>query len=187
MFFIRSQMQSNYDERFIANTDVKAYREDMDLIVKDATKAIQKKDINMPQEGDGYASIRVDRIGFENTIYYGDNATLLNKGIGHYMGSSLPGEGSGILLAGHNGTEFYKLRLMQKGDMVNIDTSYGSYIYQIQDTKIMFASEFDTQEIHSDTERLIMYCCYPFNSLSTDQRYFVYADYVSGPQFQEGS
>ena len=37
-------------------------------------------------------------------------------------------------------------------------------------------------DLDADRENLIMYTCYPFGTLQyTDQRYFIYCDYVSGP------
>ena len=45
--------------------------------------------------------------------------------------------------------------------------------------------DFDETQLYDTEEYLMMYTCYPFDSLSTDQRYFVYAKKVSGPTIQE--
>ena len=37
-------------------------------------------------------------------------------------------------------------------------------------------------DLEADEENLIMYTCYPFGTTNyTDERFFVYCDYVSGP------
>lgn len=180
----RMRYQSSYDKQQIQSKQAnQAALETIQSMLADADQPLDKNQVSLPKQGDAYASIAIERIQFQNTIFYGDSEELLNKGIGHYMGSSLPGEGSVILLAGHNGTEFYQLRNVKKDDIVKIHTNYGEYTYQIYDMKIREASDFKSNELISDEETLIMYCCYPFDELGTSQRYFVYASYVSGPRF----
>lgn len=182
----RWNFQNTYEQQVaLAKTTNEQTIDKVQDILDTAEKTLQKKDVALPAEGDAYASVSVERISFTNTVYYGDTDEILNKGIGHYMGSKLPGEGGVILLAGHNGTEFYQLRNVKKEDIVKLHTSYGEYTYQIYDMKIMEASDFTSDDLISDKETLIMYCCYPFDELGTSQRYFVYASYISGPKLKE--
>ena len=69
-------------------------------------KLINKKDIKIPKEGQQYANVSIDRVHLDKPVYYGDNESILDIGVGQYMNSGLPGEGRPILLAGHNGTHF---------------------------------------------------------------------------------
>lgn len=178
----RMQFQKQYDVQL--HQSKKNYETSLlsiQQIIENAEQTLDKASIALPKEGDAYARIAIDRIPFQNNVYYGDTDALLNKGIGHYMGSHLPGEGGVILLAGHNGTEFYHLRNVKKDDIVKLHTTYGDYTYQVYDMVIKEASEFTSNDLLSDKETLIMYCCYPFDELGTSQRYFVYASYISGP------
>lgn len=179
---VRSSFQETYASQYAEGK--KANEGKLDQIVEiltDAGTIINKSSINIPKEGDQYATISVDRVNFEKPVYYGDNDGILEIGIGHYMKSGLPGEGKPILLAGHNGTHFWKLQDMKKDDIVKINTSWGEYTYKIYDIQIMDAKDFDTSQLNDEEERLIMYSCYPFDVPSTPTRYFVYASKVSGP------
>ncbi len=137
-------------------------------------------DVIQPDYGQIYAHITCERIGLDKDIYYGDDEVLLKKSLGQYTGSHLFGEGNVILVAGHNGTHFKAIRHVEKDDEVVVTTEYGTFTYKVYDTTIRLAADFnDEEELNSDEEILIMYTCYPFNSLSTDKRFFVYASLSS--------
>lgn len=183
VLYKRAELQNVYQkEQKQASSQTKTSILTASNIVKENVNTIARDSITFPERYEKYASISVERIAFEESIYYGDTAAILDIGIGHYMSSGFPGEGRPILTAGHNGIHFKKLRDMQVDDMVVIQTSYGTYEYKITNMEIQNAEDFDTNKLSEQREYLIMYCCYPFDSLSTDQRYFVYADYVSGPR-----
>lgn len=147
-------------------------------------RIVLAEQIKRPKIGDAYATISSDRVGFMKDLFFGDGDAQLDAGIGQFPYSGLPGEGKPILVAGHNGTEFYKLREMQEGDIVKIETDYGAYEYQISHMEIMNAEDFDSNVLNEEKEYLIMYTCYPFHVIDTPQRYFVYADLVSGSKIK---
>ena len=66
-------------------------------------------------------------------LFFGDGSTALNNGVGIYNGSSIPGYGKTILVAGHNNTYFNGLKYAEKNQKIKIRTSYGNYIYEITD------------------------------------------------------
>lgn len=142
---------------------------------------IKSSQVKFPKEGEAYAVIHNDDREFSKDLYFGDTTAILDIAIGQYTNSGIPGQGKPLLVAGHNGTHFKQLRYFEKGDFVQIDTSYGNYVYEVYDMETMLADDFDTAVLNKDEETLIMYCCYPFDSLSTDTRYFVYAKKVKGP------
>ncbi|WP_416326873.1 class D sortase [[Eubacterium] hominis] len=176
--------QTQYEQGKTANVEV---IKEVKTQLSNAEEKIDISSITIPKEGDAYATISVDRVNFKKPLYYGDNDVILNLGIGHYMGSGLPGQGKPILLAGHNGTEFYQLQNMKKDDIVNIKTEWGTYTYKIYDIEIMAATDFDANVLDDNSEYLIMYSCYPFDVADTPDRYFVYASYVSGPLLKGGN
>jgi len=143
---------------------------------------INRSNIKYPQVGEAYAMIRNEEHDLLKQIYYGDSPEILAISIGQYTESGIPGEGKPILLAGHNGSHFKQLRTFKKGDLVTIDTEYGTFKYEVTDMEIMPYYDFKEETLQEDKERLIMYCCYPFDSLQTNDRYFVYAKKVEGPQ-----
>jgi len=149
---------------------------------KEDRTTIPASEVTMPTAGTLYAHISCSKAGLDAPIYFGDSDTILKNGVGQYTGSSIPGFGLPILLAGHNTTYFLPLQNIVVGDIVTITTNYGIYKYQITATKIVNKNLLSSFDLEQKKEQLIMYTCYPFNMLGTLQnRYFVYGDKISGP------
>lgn len=182
---LRMQLGSKLDAKVQAHaSDVKNKLEQAQKAIQDMSKAMQRKEIQYPKVNALYGTISVKRVGFKENLYYGDSDAVLEKGIGQYTGSGIPGEGKPILLAGHNGTRFKELKNIKPGDIVDIKTTYGEYQYRVNNAEIMDANEFDTNRLQEMKEYLIMYTCYPFTTIDTPQRYFSYAEYVLGPKVE---
>lgn len=142
-----------------------------------------------PNKGDQYGKITVEGTNVNAPLYYGDSTRELNRGVATYGdsgGAGIPGENRTVLLAGHNNTFFSGLQDAKKGALVHIDTHYGSYVYRITDMKVAEYTDTTTYDFTRTDENLIMYTCYPFDAIGfTSQRYFVYAEYVSGPMIDK--
>ena len=59
-------------------------------------------------------------------LFFGDSSMALRNGVGVYYGSSIPGYGKTILVAGHNNTYFNGLKYAKKGQIIKIRTNYGN-------------------------------------------------------------
>lgn len=146
---------------------------------------INASNITYPTYGTRYGEIK---IGTNNTVYtipliLGDNNSILNRGAGHYLGSHFPGEGSTILVSGHNTTHFYCLKYAKIGEIIEVNTHYGKYKYEIVDVAPKHKSDPTAYDLYSDKEYLVLYTCYPFDAYGLlVQRYFVTAKFVSGPK-----
>ena len=137
VLFYRTQFQKQYDQTYAkASESAKDAVEEVKTLVLEGQKLINKKDIKIPKEGQQYANVSIDRVHLDKPVYYGDNESILDIGVGQYMNSGLPGEGRPILLAGHNGTHFNRLQFVEKGDIVKLKTSWGNYEYKVYDIKI---------------------------------------------------
>lgn len=154
-------------------------------------KSIPFSSITYPIVGDRYAAITVSGTNVDAPVYYGDTNKILNQGVGTYMessGAGLPGEGKTILLAGHNNTFFNDLQHAEVGATVTITTHYGVYTYEVTETKILDYQDASAYDFTRTDENLILYTCYPFDALGfTTDRFFVYAQYVSGPVLDKNS
>lgn len=127
-----------------------------------------------------YATLYVDRLGMAVPIYYGDDKATLRKGPGQYTGSSLPGEGSQILIAGHNTSHFKPLQNIEIGDVIRVVTTYGEFHYQVVSTKVASMNDTTTYNLTLDHEQLALYTCYPFTGPpGKTERFFVYADLIN--------
>lgn len=140
-------------------------------------------DVATPNVGDQYGEIEVRRLGLKTDLYYGDSEEILYNGVGQYQGSFLPGFGKTILIAGHTIPYFQKLGDVQIGDMVYISTHYGNYEYKVTSSKVGMYNDSSLYDLGQITkEQLILYTCYPLDGIGFKQeRLFVYADKISGP------
>lgn len=147
---------------------------------------VKASQITFPRSGTKYAELSAyseDSSYPAVSVFFGDTKSILRKGIGHYPGSSFPGEGSTVLLGGHNNTHCLFLQYLKVGDLINIKTNYGQYLYRINEIAIKKHNSPSAYDLSATKENLVIYTCYPFDELGlTTKRYFVYAEYVSGPK-----
>ena len=154
----------------------------------DSNKKLPISEIQYPKTGEQFGELIIEDCSIDNNLFFGDGNVALRNGVGIYNGSFIPGYGKTILVAGHNNTYFNGLKNAKAGQTVTIKTSYGNYTYEITDTAVKKATDTSAYDLNANEENLIMYTCYPFDELGlTDQRFFVYAKYVSGPQIDKTS
>ncbi|HJJ11528.1 MAG TPA: class D sortase [Clostridiaceae bacterium] len=135
---------------------------------------------NYPEYGSRYGNIKIESLDINLPLYYGDKLSILKNGVGQSSGSYFPGEGGSIICMGHNTKAFlYKLPQIKKGAIIEVETTYGTFKYKVDNTKIVNMYNVDELPIQKDEEVLMLYTCYPVNGLGhkTD-RYVVYAKKV---------
>lgn len=129
-----------------------------------------------PAYGSKYANIKIESVGINLPVYYGDTMEILSYGIGQYAGSYFPGEGGSIVLAGHNDPGYFdNLLKVKKDDKVELDTSYGKFNYVVDSFKVVNENDLDSFPIQTEKEMLIMYTCYPLGVGRKTERFVVYA------------
>lgn len=149
---------------------------------------VDEKQVQMPAYGTLYAEFEIADASIRSNLYFGDSSDILEKGLGQYNGSHIPGYGKPILICGHNNGAFNRLQYVHEGEIATITTSYGLYQYKITGTRIANEKDKTAYDLNQDKEQLILYTCYPFDTLGlTSQRFFVYADKVSGPAIISGN
>ena len=128
-----------------------------------------------PKYGTKYGQLTIDTLGVNLPIYYGDDLSILRYGIGHTFGSYFPGEGGTIIYMAHNTSGFLrKLPEIQIGAKINISTSYGEYTYTVNKTEIVHMSNTEVVDnIQDNEEELILYTCYPVNSIGHATHRFI--------------
>lgn len=182
-FFTKSE--ENETNRDLYAQAIASAQESADAQEGTEVQTISIHSITYPYPGDRYGEISVEGTTVSAPLYYGDDTATLNKGVGTFkddIGVGIPGEGKTILLAGHNNTFFNGLQQVELGDIVTIETHYGTYTYEVTDMQVKDHQDETAYDFSRTDENLIMYTCYPFDALGfTPDRYFVYAKYVSGP------
>ena len=137
----------------------------------------EKKLINHPKEGSKYGTIRINSIELELPVYFGQSYTVLKSGIGHDSSSYFPGEGGSVIYMGHNFKKFLaRLPEVKNEDVIEIETTYGTFEYKVYDSQIVIETEVDKVPIQDKEEILMIYTCYPINNIGhAYQRYVIYA------------
>ena len=135
---------------------------------------------NYPTVGTEYGRLKIESIDLELPVLFGANYDILKKGIAHDDRSYFPGQGGSIVMAGHNFKKFLaRLPETKIGDMIVLETNYGTFNYQISDQKIVKETETDAVPIVDTAEVLMLYTCWPINNIGhASERYIVYADRV---------
>lgn len=145
---------------------------------------INQSEIEFPGYETQYARLLCDTLDMDVKIYWGDSDEVFREGAGQYIGSFLPGYGGVILLGAHDSMYFEPLQNVKEGDIFVIRTNYGEFQYKVTGTKVASDNDDEVFNYISDEEQLVMYTCYPFGTLIgvKDQRFYVFADKVSGPE-----
>lgn len=136
--------------------------------------------VNYPTYGTKYADLKIDSIGIDLPVYYGADYTILKSGIAHDETSYFPGEGGSVIMAGHNFKTFLaNLPEAKIGDRIVLDTTYGTFNYDIYDTRIVKETDVASVPIQQKKEILMLYTCWPINNIGhASERYVVYANLV---------
>ena len=104
---------------------------------------------------------------------------LVEKGVGHFVGSVMPGIKDNTVLAGHRDSVFSKLGKLVVGDLVTISTSDGTFIYSVTKTRIVLPTD-KTVIVPTPNATLTLITCYPSYYIgSAPKRYIVSADLVN--------
>ncbi|MEH7483626.1 sortase [Neobacillus drentensis] len=71
---------------------------------------------------------------------------------------------------------FRKLGELEIGDSLKMEMPYGSYTYEIIDTKIVKSDDTSIITLQHSKEELILTTCYPFSYIgNAPKRYIIYA------------
>jgi sortase A len=121
------------------------------------------------------ALMRIPRLGLEAPVLEGTNDLTLDRGVGHIVGTALPGESGNVALAGHRDGFFRVLKDISPGDQIEVLTAGMKQTYQVD--QIIVVSPKDVSVLESASGRsLTLVTCYPFYFVgSAPQRYIVKA------------
>jgi len=112
------------------------------------------------------------------TVYRGVTLPTLDKGVGYWPGTAMPGHVGNVVLGGHRVSKqkpFRNIDLLVPGDEIYLTTDEGTFVYAVTGTQIIEPT--DTWIINqSESATLTLFACHPPHS--TKQRIAVYADYL---------
>jgi LPXTG-site transpeptidase (sortase) family protein len=143
-------------------------------------KPVPVANIKKPKVGEIIGSLTIPRIKSVIAIIEGTGTKELKRGVGHYVGSVLPGVSDNSVLAGHRDSVFRHLGDLKLGDLITVKTQYGTFVYEVHKIRIVKAND-RTVIVPSDEAILTLSTCYPFYYFgNAPKRYIVQAGLVIG-------
>ena len=119
-------------------------------------------------DNDMIGYLKIERIGIELPIYHGTSDDVLNKGVGHLQGSSLPvgGENTHCVMSAHRGLPssklFTDLDRMEIGDTFQIIVLDQVLTYQVDFIRTIEPTDVDDLRIIDGGDYCTLFTCTPY-------------------------
>jgi sortase A len=146
---------------------------------QERTKSLVASEARIEQRqakaGQAIGRIIVPRMHLNMVVVNGTNESSLQKGPGRYLGSTMPGEGQLVYIAGHRTTylaPFSKIDLLHKGDRITLVMPYATFVYRVSGYRIVPAN--DLKVLRSPGHEVLeLQACHP--RFSASHRFIAYA------------
>lgn len=112
--------------------------------------------------------VKIDKIGVELPIYHGTSDEVLNVGVGHIEGTSLPvgGENTHSVMSAHRGLPsaklFTDLDRLEPGDTFQITVLDQVLTYQVDQVKVITPTEVEDLLIAEGKDYCTLFTCTPY-------------------------
>ena len=112
--------------------------------------------------------VKIDKIGVELPIYHGTSDEVLNVGVGHLEGTSLPvgGENTHSVMSAHRGLPsaklFTDLDRLEWGDTFQIMVLDQVLTYQVDQVKVITPTEVEDLLIAEGKDYCTLFTCTPY-------------------------
>jgi LPXTG-site transpeptidase (sortase) family protein len=118
------------------------------------------------------ALLEAPRLGLSVVVAEGIDGATLRRAVGHMPQTPRPGEPGNSAIAGHRDTHFLPLKEIRAGDELTLQTSSGSFRYEVEWIRIV---EPTALEVIAPTDHpaLTLITCYPFSYLGDAPHRFV--------------
>jgi sortase A len=131
-----------------------------------------------PKKGANIGELVIPKLGASLPIFHGTDEEELEKGVGHFPKSVLPGENDNSVLSGHRDTVFRKLGEVGKGDTLIVKTTAGTFTYKVKNVRIVDKDD-RTVIVPKPRATLTVSTCYPFDFIgSSPQRFILVAELI---------
>ena len=108
--------------------------------------------------------LTVPSMGCEAPIYLGSSEQNMLRGAAVVAGTSAPlGEkSSNCVIAAHRGMYFRWVEDVKIGDLAQLRTIWGSYVYRVVDIKVIYPSDLGEVAIQEGRDLLTLSTCHPY-------------------------
>ena len=152
-----------YNREMLRNIDL------IDPFSQEDTKLDARYESLLNVDGSGMMGyIRIPKIHIELPIYHGTSETVLQAGVGHFWGTSLPvgGESTHTVLTGHRGlptkTLFTNIDKLKEGDIFYIKVLDETLAYEIDQIKTVLPEETKGLSIEPGKDYATLVTCTPY-------------------------
>jgi sortase A len=136
------------------------------------SKAPTLRERPYPSIGSVVAMLEIPRLGLSTVVVEGSGERELTLGPGHIPGTSFPGEGGNVGVAGHRDTFFRPLRRIRRDDTIQMIDHEREYRYKVVSTEIV-----GPDDVHvlypGGHETLTLVTCYPFDFVGAAPKRFI--------------
>lgn len=133
---------------------------------------------NLYAVGDELGTITLPSLGLSWPIFEGTEEAQLALGVGHYVGSVLPGLQDNSILSGHRTSVFNRIGELMINDLILVQTEPGIFTYQVRGFEVV---DRDDQTVIGPSPKatLTLTTCFPFDSsTATTQAFIVEANLI---------
>lgn len=133
--------------------------------------------------------LHVPKISLSLPVYAGTAESILQKGVGHLEGTSLPigGKNTHSVLTAHRGLPnarlFTDLDQVKVKDVFSIETIAGELFYEVDKIQVVEPHETDTIKIIKDKDYLTLLTCTPY--MINSHRLLVRGTRIPAPPIEE--
>lgn len=127
--------------------------------------------------GEKIGVITSDSFGLNSSIYCGANRVSMSEGVGFHKNSGPIGSSDTTVITGYMQGAFSTLEFAEKGDVLNISTSYGNFTYKISD--VNYFKDNDSSFKNSGSALVLCGICSDFSQHS-GENLIVFADIADG-------
>lgn len=116
---------------------------------------------NLGQSREALGVLRIPRLKLEVPVLEGTDELTLNRGVGRIAGTSRPGQGGNIGIAGHRDGFFRPLKDISTGDLIEFVTTSRTDVYAVDRVRITSPAEVSVLRPRTKAS-LTLVTCYPF-------------------------
>lgn len=116
---------------------------------------------SLGKPAEALAVLRIPRLLLEVPVLEGTDEFTLNRGVGRIAGTSRPGQGGNVGIAGHRDGFFRRLKDISKGDSIELVTTSGIDAYAVDRVRITSPTDVSLLRPRAKPS-LTLVTCYPF-------------------------
>jgi sortase A len=181
--FMAARDQDELEDELEAQASSAARDKQLTASIRDVKRRIKRLaqlDEKRTENGDAMGRIEIPSLDRDYVFVQGTGLDVLRKGPGHYPGTSFPGEGGTVAIAGHRttyGAPFRTVNDLDRGERIIVEMPYGRLEYRVEKTQIVEPDAFWITRPVKGAERLVLSACHPLYSAS--KRIVVFARLVN--------